>query len=159
MDLLLVSVAVILLLIGLIGCLVPFIPGPPLSYIAVLLLQFSSRRPFDEEFLVLWGAVTIAVTAIDYWFPIYGVKKLGGSKAGIRGATAGLIVGLFFYPPFGIIIGPLIGAVLGELITGQKSKHAFKSAIGSFIGLVAGTLMKLVVSVILSYYFIINLQP
>jgi len=159
MDLLLISLAVILILLGLIGCLVPLIPGPPLSYGAILLLQFSSRSPFSEDFLVMWGAITVAVTVLDYWVPIYGTKKLGGTKTGIRGAAIGLIIGLFFYPPFGIIVGPFVGALLGEMISGQEFSRAVRSALGSFAGFIAGTLMKLAVSIILSYHFIINLQP
>jgi len=159
MDLLLISLAVILILLGLIGCLVPLIPGPPLSYAAILLLQFSSRSPFSEDFLVMWGAITVAVTLLDYWVPVYGTKRLGGTKAGIRGAAIGLIIGLFFYPPFGIIVGPFVGALLGEMISGQEFSRAIRSALGSFAGFVAGTLMKLAVSIILSYHFIINLQP
>jgi uncharacterized protein len=159
MDLLLISLAVILILLGLIGCLVPLIPGPPLSYAAILLLQFSSRSPFSEDFLVMWGAITVAVTLLDYWVPVYGTKRLGGTKTGIRGAAIGLIIGLFFYPPFGIIVGPFIGALLGELISGQEFSRAIRSALGSFAGFLAGILMKLAVSIILSYHFIINLQP
>jgi uncharacterized protein YqgC (DUF456 family) len=159
MDLLLTSLAVILILLGLIGCLVPLIPGPPLSYAAILLLQFSSRSPFSEDFLVMWGAITVAVTLLDYWVPVYGTKRLGGTRTGIRGAAIGLIIGLFFYPPFGIIVGPFVGALLGELISGQEFSRAIRSALGSFAGFIAGTLMKLAVSIILSYHFIINLQP
>lgn len=156
MDLLLISIAVILLLLGIIGCLVPMLPGPPLSFAA--LLQFTSRSPFTEEFLVMWGLITVAVTVLDYWVPIYGTKKLGGTKWGVWGAAIGLIIGLFVFPPFGIFTGPLIGALLGELIAGQDFSKALRSALGSFVGFVAGTIMKLVVSVILSYHFIINLR-
>ena len=159
MDFVLIIIAVILLLAGIIGCLVPLIPGPPLSYGAILLLQFSSRSPFSEEFLVMWGAITVAVTVLDYWVPVYGTKKLGGTKTGIRGAAIGLIIGLFVFPPFGIIAGPFLGALIGELISGQEFARAMRSALGSFAGFIAGTLMKLAVSIILSYHFIINLQP
>lgn len=158
MDFLLITIAIVLLLAGLIGCIIPFLPGPPLSYVAILLLQFSSRSPFTEDFLVMWALITIAVTLVDYWVPVYGTKRLGGTKSGIRGAAAGLLIGLFFFPPFGIILGPLAGALLGEIIAGQNISRAVRSALGSFAGFVAGTMMKLAVSIILSYHFIINLQ-
>lgn len=158
MDLLLISIAVILLLLGIIGCLVPLIPGPPLSFVAILLLQFTSRSPFTEEFLITWGLITAAVTVVDYWVPVYGTKKLGGTKWGVWGTAIGLIIGLFVFPPFGIITGPLIGALLGEMIAGQDFSRALRSALGSFVGFVAGTIMKLVVTAFLSYYFIINLK-
>jgi len=158
MDFILIASGFILLLAGLAGCIVPFIPGPPLSYLALILLQISSRSPFNEDFLVMWGAITIAVTVLDYWVPIYGTKKFGGSKAGVWGATAGLLTGLFFFPPFGIIIGPFIGALAGELFTGLELRRAIRPAIGSFLGFLAGVFMKLSVSLILSYHFIVNLH-
>jgi len=157
MDLLLLVIGVIAMLAGLIGCIVPMLPGPPLSYLAILLLQFTSRSPFSEEFLIQWALLTAAVTVLDYWIPVYGTKKLGGTKWGVRGAAIGLIIGLIFFPPFGLILGPLLGALSGELMAGQKMNMAILSALGSFLGFVAGTFMKLVVSVILSYHFIINL--
>lgn len=157
MDFVLIALAVILLLAGIIGCVVPLIPGPPLSYAAILLLQFSSHSPFSEEFLVMWGAITIAVTILDYWVPVYGTKKLGGTKTGVRGAAIGLVIGIFFYPPLGIVVGPFLGALLGEIIAGQQFSRAVRSAMGSFIGFITGTLMKLAVSVVLSYHFIVNL--
>jgi len=157
MDLFLLIAGSIALLAGLIGCFLPVLPGPPLSYLAILLLQFTSRAPFSEEFLIKWALLTAAVTVIDYWIPVYSTKKLGGTKWGVRGAAIGLIAGLFFFPPVGLIIGPLLGALSGELLAGQHMSRAIKSALGSFVGFVAGTFMKLVVSVFLSYHFIVNL--
>lgn len=158
MDLVLIITGAILLLAGIAGCLLPFIPGPPLSFAAVLLLQFTSSAPFTEDFLVMWGLITLGVTLADYWIPVYGTKKLGGSKTGVRGAAAGLVIGLFFFPPFGLIIGPFAGALLGELIAGRDLARALKPALGSFAGFVAGTLMKLAVSIMLTYHFIINVS-
>ena len=157
MDLFLVVLGVILLLAGLAGCLLPFLPGPPLSFAALLLLQFTSFAPFSEDFLIIWGLITVAVTLDDYWIPIYGAKKLNGTKAGVRGAAFGLIIGLFFFPPFGLVIGPFAGALLGELITGRSFNEALKPALVSFIGFVAGTLMKLAVSIMLTYHFLKNI--
>jgi uncharacterized protein YqgC (DUF456 family) len=158
MDFILITAGFVLLIAGIIGCIVPFLPGPPLSFVALLLLQFSSLAPFDEEFLLMWGAITVAITVLDYWAPVYGTKRLGGTKSGTRGAAVGLIIGLFFFPPFGLIIGPFIGALSGELIAGQEFSRAMKSALGSFAGFLTGVLLKLSVSLILSYHFIVNLR-
>ena len=94
------------------------------------------------------------MTAIDYLIPAYGTKKLGGSKRGMWGSVAGLIIGMIFFPPLGIIIGPLLGAFLGELSAGKDSNKAFISAVGSFLGLLFGIILKLIVSGYLAYYYI-----
>jgi uncharacterized protein len=154
MDTALIILGIILLLTGLAGCLLPFIPGPPLVYGSLLVLQLTKRQPFSLTFMIIWAAITLAIVLADYYIPIWGTKKFGGTKGGTWGATVGLIVGIFFLPPLGIIIGPFIGAYLGEIINNQESKKALKSAIGSFIGFITGTLMKLGISSIMGYYFL-----
>lgn len=154
MDTFLIVIAVILLIVGIAGCILPFLPGPPLAYGSLLLLQFTTKKPFTEEFLIIWAIVTLAVVLADYYIPIWGTKKFGGTKSGVWGSTIGLVLGLFFFPPFGIIIGPFLGALVGELINNQDSKKAFRSAFGSFIGFIAGTVMKLGVSLVMGFYFI-----
>ena len=96
----------------------------------------------------------ILITVLDYFIPIWGTKKFGGSKAGVIGSGIGLIVGLFF-GPLGIILGPFLGALAGELITNQTEiKKALRSATGSFIGFLFGTGLKLVFCGFMAYYFV-----
>ena len=153
MDIFLIVTGIILLLAGIAGCIIPFLPGPPLVYGSLILVQISSYKPFTEKFLIIWALVTILVVIADYYIPIWGTKKFGGTKGGIWGATIGLILGIFLFPPVGLIIGPFIGAFVGEMINNQDSSKAFRSAIGSFIGFVAGTFMKLGISIVMGYYF------
>lgn len=155
-DLLWIVVGLIILVIGIVGCVLPVIPGQVLSWGSLLILQLTSPPPFTAKFIVVWALITAGVTLLDYYVPIWGTKKLGGSKKGIWGATFGLIVGIFFFPPFGLIIGPFVGAYIGELAAGKNSNVAFKSGLGSFLGFVAGTMMKLTISFIMGYYFITN---
>ena len=98
-------------------------------------------------------ALATIVTVLDYIIPVWGTKKFGGTRAGVIGSTLGLIFGLIFFPPIGIIIGPFAGAVIGEMIQKDDFNNALKSGIGSFIGFLLGTGMKLVVSSIMIYYF------
>jgi uncharacterized protein YqgC (DUF456 family) len=154
MDTFLIISGIILLLAGIAGCIFPFLPGPPLAYGSLILLQISKYEPFTEKVLIIWALVTTAVVIADYYIPIWGTKKFGGTKGGVWGATIGLVVGIFFFPPLGLIIGPFIGAFAGEIINNQDSNKAFRSAIGSFVGFVAGTLMKLGITVVMGYYFI-----
>ncbi|HPE58221.1 MAG TPA: DUF456 domain-containing protein [Bacteroidales bacterium] len=155
-DYLWIGLGVILIIVGIIGCVLPILPGQILSWGSLLMLQLTSKPPFTINFIVMWAFITAAVTLLDYYVPIWGTKKLGGSKKGIWGATFGLIIGIFFFPPFGLIVGPFVGAFAGELIAGKDTNTAFKSGLGSFIGFVAGTVMKLGISVVMAYYFFYN---
>lgn len=155
MDLLIIIVGFLLIIVGIIGCLLPVIPGPPLSFAGILLQQLRpGENPFPLNFLIIWGMITLVVTLLDYLLPIYGTKKYGGSRMGVYGSVVGLLIGLFFFPPVGIIIGPFTGALLGEFISGKSGKDALRASIGSFIGFLTGTAAKLVVSGILTYHFI-----
>jgi uncharacterized protein YqgC (DUF456 family) len=156
LDLLWIIIGLVLLVVGIIGCVLPILPGQILSWGSLLVLQLQENPPFTAKFIVVWALITAGVTLLDYFVPIWGTKKLGGSKTGMWGATFGLIIGIFFFPPFGLIVGPFVGAVIGELVAGKDSRTAFRSGVGSFLGFVAGTLMKLVISFIMGYYFIVH---
>ncbi|MEJ2004651.1 MAG: DUF456 domain-containing protein [Cyclobacteriaceae bacterium] len=153
MDIFITVLSGILMVVGLIGCLLPILPGPPVSYAGLLLLQLRSETPFSTSFMLIWAGVTIFVLLLDYWIPAYGTKKFGGTKYGIYGTLLGLLVGLIFFPPLGIIIGPLLGAFIGEFIAGSDRKQATRAAFGSFVGFLAGTFAKLLVSSFMIYYF------
>jgi len=154
MDTLLIITGIILLIAGLAGALLPVLPGPPLSYLALVALHFTSREPFTTDFLLLWGVAAATVTVLDYWVPVYGTKKFGGTRRGATGSAIGLVIGLLFMGPFGVIIGPFLGAYLGEITGGSDSRIALRSAIGSFLGFIAGTVMKLVFSIAMIVLFI-----
>jgi uncharacterized protein YqgC (DUF456 family) len=152
MDYFLLISGIVLMLIGIIGCLVPVLPGPPLSYIGIILLHLSRFGQFSKTTLIVLGLVTIAVTILDYIVPVWGTRKFGGSKYGARGATVGLIIG-FFLGPAGIIIGPLLGAIVGELIFRDDMKYAIKAGFGSLLGFLTGVGLKLAASLIMTFYF------
>jgi len=139
--------------LGVIGSLLPVLPGPPLAWLGILLTHFASSVQYSTRFLIITAIVMILATVLDYFIPIWGTKKFGGTRAGVIGCTIGLVVGLFF-GPLGIILGPFIGALLGELAVNQKElKKALKSATGSFLGFVVGTGIKLVFCGFMAYYF------
>ena len=153
MDYVLIIFGVILTLTGILGCVLPMLPGPPINYLAILLLHFTSNHQFSIRFLVIWAVIAAVVVLLDYLIPVWGTKKFGGSKQGVWGSVIGLVAGLFIFPPFGIIIGPFAGAVIGEFIAGKETGAAFKSGFGSFIGFLAGTLIKLIASGLMTWYF------
>lgn len=153
MDWIWITLGVVLTISGIAGCILPFIPGPPLSFLALLTLLAINENEFSARFLGIWLVITIAVTLLDYYVPVWGTKKFGGSSKGIWGATIGLFAGIFFFPPFGLIAGPFIGAFIGELIGGKDTRTALRSGFGSFVGFLAGTIMKLTISIIMAFYF------
>lgn len=156
-DITWIIIGAILIIIGIAGCIVPVIPGPPISYVALLLQQLKSDPPYSLRLLIILGIVALLVTILDYVVPVWGTKRLGGSSAGMWGSTIGVFAGLFCFPPIGIIVGPFIGAVIGELITGKEVNTALRSGLGSFLGFVTGTLMKLAVSLVIAFYFFANI--
>lgn len=154
MDLLWTLLGAALVITGIVGCIIPGLPGPPLNYAALLLLQLKTEPPFSLTFLLIWAAVVILVTVVDYWIPALGTKQFGGSRQGIWGALAGAVLGIFFFPPLGILFGAALGALAGELLAGKKVPDAMRAALGAVAGFMAGTVLKLAVSLVMTGYFI-----
>ncbi len=153
MDIIIIIIGSALMLAGIIGAFLPVLPGPPISYAGLLLLQFTSTPPFTTMFLVYWAIIIAIVMSLENILPAVGSKRMGGTRYGMWGCIIGGAVGLFIMPPFGIILGPMVGAFIGELISGQKSDQAMRAAFGSFVGFFVGTVIKVVVSVVLAFYF------
>jgi uncharacterized protein YqgC (DUF456 family) len=153
MDYFLLALAIVLMIAGIAGCLLPVLPGPPLSYLGLVVLHFTRFADVSKNLFIILAIVAIVVTVIDYVVPIWGTRRFGGSKYGMRGATVGLIIGLFLGPP-GIIIGPFIGAVVGELIFKDDIKYALKAGFGSLLGFLTGVGLKLAASLLITFYFV-----
>ncbi len=143
MDIVLLILAALCMLIGLIGCIVPGLPGVPIAYAGLWIAQATERVDFSWQALLVWGIVTIVVTVLDYVVPALGTKRYGGTKWGVWGSTIGVFVGMFF-GAVGVIVGPLAGAVLGEMLNGKEWREALRAGWGSFIGLLFGTILKLI---------------
>jgi uncharacterized protein YqgC (DUF456 family) len=154
MDILWMLMGALLVLAGIVGSVAPVLPGPPLAYGGLLMLQLQQDPPFTTRFLLIWAGIVIVVTVLDYVIPMYGTKKFGGSKYGMWGCTIGLFVGLWF-GPIGVILGPFVGAFVGEMLASNNSDVALRAAIGSFIGFLFSTLLKLMICFAMAYYFIV----
>lgn len=157
MEIVWIIIGSLLVITGIIGAFVPVIPGTPFSYAALLLMQFTLGAPFSWSFLLIWGIVVGIVMTIDGLIPAEGARRMGGSRYGIWGCLIGGLLGIFFFPPLGIIIGPIAGAFIGELLYGRKTDSAFRAAMGSFVGFLVAIVMKISVSIILAYYFFSNI--
>ena len=135
--------------IGVVGCVVPILPGVPICWAGMLLCHLSSGA-FTVQQLVVWAVAAGAVTLLDNILPAIMTKRFGGSKAATRGSLIGIVVG-FFMGPLGLIIGPFLGALIGELTNnGSDSARAFKVAFGSFAAFICGTGIKLVAAVLIT---------
>lgn len=160
MSIALAIFAVILGVLGIVGSIVPALPGPPLSWFGLLLMFLRSHfyaagDPFSSTALLIWLGITILVTVLDYIVPSWMTKISGGSKYAGWGATIGLLLGMFI-PPVGIILGSITGAFLAEIIfAGSSVWTSMKSALGAFAGFIFGTGMKLIVSGLMLWKIIV----
>lgn len=143
MDIFLIILAFVTLLIALVGSIVPALPGVPLAYLSLWLGRWSEYTPFGDTFMWIMAGVTLAVFLADYFLPPLIVKKLGGSKAATWGSIIGMILGMIF-TPIGMLLGMLLGAFLGEIMYAKRSGYmALKAAMGTFLGFLLGTGLKL----------------
>lgn len=152
MDVVLIIISFLLVIGGLLGCVLPVLPGPPLAYMGLLLAHVTDKVEFSVVQLVSWLVLVIVLQGLDYITPMLGSKYTGGSEYGNRGCIAGTILGLFFIP-WGIVAGPFIGAVLGELLGGKDLQHSLKAGFGTFLGVVLGVWLKIV----FCFYFLYEL--
>jgi len=153
-EVIIIIIGFIVAVAGLIGCIVPGIPGPPLNFLSLVILEIGIKDAFSVEFYITWGLITVAVVVLDYVLPVWGAKVYKSSKYGIWGSVIGMILGMIFFPPFGMIIGLFLGAVVGELIAGKEHWEALKVGTVSFVASILMILVKLAVSGIMTYFFV-----
>lgn len=142
--------------LGIIGCILPVLPGPLLSWLSLLLFYLLPDHGVGTWTLVITFVLMLGVTTIDYVVPLLGAKRFGASREGIIGGMVGIVVGLFFFPPIGIILGPLLGTIAGDLISGGTFAAALNSGMGSLIGFLVGTSIKLVYSIAIVILFTVK---
>ena len=154
MDVFLVLLGLLFLILGIIGSFLPILPGPITSWFGFLILYLSDVTDFSISLLITTFIIALIIWVLDFFIPAIGTKKFGGSKYGVIGTTIGLIIGVISPIPFGILIGPFLGALAGELINKSKSNQAIKAAFGSFLGFLASSFIKFIVSLVYFGVFI-----
>lgn len=160
MDTLLIVGAVALGILGIVGSIVPGLPGPPMGWLGLLLMYFAGGTNAEGAVmttgvLLLWLGVTTLVTVLDYVVPGMFTKLTGGSRYAGRGAIIGLFAGMFI-PPVGIILGSLLGAFIAELVfAGKDAVSSVSSAFGAFLGFLFGTGLKVIASGLMLYYIFV----
>lgn len=162
MNTFLIIIAFVCLVVGIIGSVAPGLPGPPLSWLGLLLAGFTPWVSTSTMLLVVTAAVALVITVFDYVMPSISTKRYGGSKYGIWGCNIGLIFSLFGLPIgpsglLGLVFWPFVGAFVGEYIKQRDTQPALRASWGAFIGFLSGTLMKVVYCIALLVVVIVAL--
>ena len=148
----------VLLIAGLAGIVLPILPGVPLAWLGFFVYAIGTG--FDRISItttVVFSILMVLTLVLDLVAPMLGASKYKASKLGILGSFVGLMAGVIAFGFWGIILGPFIGALLGELVARQQPEQAFKSALGTLFGFLAGSLIKIVVVLTMAGFFIASL--
>ena len=154
METLLIILALVCCIVGLLGSILPALPGAPISYVALLLLLPCEGADISTTALWGYGIFLAIVSILDYVAPVWLTNASGGSKQATRGSMIGLVAGLFVFPPWGLIFGPFVGAFIGELMANSSKGKALKVALMSFLGFILTTGVKIIYSGILLFLVI-----
>lgn len=152
------TMATVVMSIGVLGCVLPGIPGAPLVFVAALAhrLYFGAAASASIWVMVLIFLIMLFSVAVDYLASMYGAKKLGASRNGIIGAVVGGIIGFLTFNPFVLLLGPFAGAFVGEMISGKDWKNSGKAGLGATLGLLGGAVGKLACSIAMTGLFVVN---
>ena len=150
------SLTLLVMLAGLIGSLLPVLPGTPLVLLAAVghRLYFGAAS-VSNTILIVLIALTLVSILFDFLAGLLGAKKFEATWRGMTGAVVGGIIGLFFSLP-GIILGPFIGATLFEMLGGQEFKKASRAGVGATVGLLLGIVGKFSICVVMMILFATN---
>jgi uncharacterized protein YqgC (DUF456 family) len=150
-----ILITVILITAGLIGSVLPMLPGSPLILLgAFMYAWYTDFTVISWGVLLVLAALTIASQVVDYLATVIGAKKYGASRWGITGAVAGGFIGFFAGGIFGIIAGPFIGALAGELLHGRTMAASAKIGFGTFVGLIGGAIGKFIIALTMAGIFL-----
>ncbi len=149
MEIAVIGLGILISIVALVGCIVPIIPGPPLAFLPVLLLFFVGGTTLFSPLLLLGlAALVVGATVADHVLPPAAAQRAGAGRPGIIGSVLGMLVGLVFFPPFGLVAGAFLGALLGEVLFHRQNRRPLRAALGVLRGSLIATLVKLVAAAI-----------
>jgi uncharacterized protein YqgC (DUF456 family) len=150
--------AIIFFIAGLIGTVLPILPGAILIYAGMLIYGFMTGfATLNVYFYILQAVVLLLIFSIDYLASALGTRRFGGSKQAGWAAVIGLFLGLIIFGPLGIVIGPFAGAVAIELIRGRELQNAVRAGLGTLIGILGGTIVKIGAEILMIIYFFMRI--
>lgn len=150
--------SIILFIAGVAGTVLPILPGAILIYGGMLLYGFMTKfTTLDANFFLLQALVLVLIFSIDFLASAIGTKRFNGSKQASWGAIIGTVLGLIFFGPLGIVIGPFLGAVLAEVLQGREIYQAIRVGFGTLVGILGGTVLKLCAEILMIIYFFMSI--
>ena len=142
-EIVIFAFALVFMLGGLLGTILPIIPGIPLIFAVALLYAFiDGFQTRSGKTIALFAVLTGVSLILDHLATLFGIKKMGGSYFGVLGAFIGMIVGFVVGNIVGLVIGSFAGAILFEMLIGKQSDQAVRAGFGSFIGFLVGGIIK-----------------
>ena len=155
------GIVLLVMFVGVMGNVIPGIPGTPLILAGAVghQLYFAGQGGVGWWWVAALAALGLVALGLDYLATLIGAKKLGATWKGMLGALLGIIVGLFVFPPVGLIIGPFIGAMGFEWAFGREARESAKAGVGAVLGMALGVVGKLVCSVVMFALFAFKAWP
>lgn len=155
MNILILILSFLLIAVGLIGVILPFLPGVSLAWLGIFIYAyFTDFSVISLTAVLIFLGLTLFTFVVDWVSPLIGAKKYNASKYGVMGASLGFLFGVLVFGPLGIILGPLAGAFIGEMIAGKDPTKSFHSAWGVFVGFLAGSLIKIIIVLVMLGFFV-----
>ena len=148
-------ITLLIMAVGLVGTVLPVIPGIILIYAGYLLYGFATGwQAYGLAAIASWSVVTALVLLLDFYAGAIGARKYGASRSGTWGSLIGGLIGMLAAGFPGLILGPFVGATAGELLRGRSHREALRSGWGAFMGIMVGSVIKIAVGVVMIGTFI-----
>lgn len=158
LQIIVLTAAIILCLIGILGTILPMLPGVALIF--VVITAYGWWEGFNQitfGYLMVLGLLTILSVVLNYMSSVMGAKYFGSTRAGLIGALLGTLAGIFFFPPLGILLGPLAGGYVGEYLTNHDAQASLKAGIGAAIGVFSGIFFQFILALGFFISFLIKI--
>lgn len=146
MDTAVLIIALLFILVGIAGTILPILPGVAMIFVAIAAYGwYEGFQSITAGYLMVLAGLTILSMLVDYLSTYLGAKHFDSSRLGMWGAVLGSLLGIFLFPPLGIIVCPWLGALGGELVQGHDLRKAMRSGLGAVIGLFSGVVFKVLI--------------